>query len=75
MTRESLATRQATLDLAREIKAQNEGRFAAGVLAAYQIQDSLLGYSRRRRTSWTRTASRRTPPTSSAPRCTCRQAR
>ncbi|HLN91702.1 MAG TPA: TolC family protein, partial [Patescibacteria group bacterium] len=43
MTRESLATRQATLDLAREIKAQNEGRFAAGVLAAYQIQDSLLG--------------------------------
>jgi outer membrane protein len=43
MARESLATRQATLDLAREIKAQNEGRAAAGVLAAYQIQDSLLG--------------------------------
>jgi outer membrane protein len=43
MARESLATRQATLDLAREIKAQNEGRVSAGVLAAYQLQDSLLG--------------------------------
>ncbi|MBP2679889.1 MAG: outer rane efflux protein [Deltaproteobacteria bacterium] len=43
MARESLATRQATLDLAREVQAQNEGRVAAGVLAAYQLQDSLLG--------------------------------
>ena len=43
MTRESLATRQASLDLAREIQAQNEGRVAAGALAAYQLQDSLLG--------------------------------
>ncbi|MBP2686137.1 MAG: transporter [Deltaproteobacteria bacterium] len=43
MARESLATRQASLDLAREIQAQNEGRVAAGALAAYQLQDSLLG--------------------------------
>jgi len=43
LARESLATRQASLDLAREIQAQNEGRVAAGVLAAYQLQDSRLG--------------------------------
>jgi len=43
MARESLATRQASLDLARAIQAQNEGRVAAGVLAAYQLQDSLFG--------------------------------
>lgn len=43
MARESLATRQASLDLAREVQAQNEGRVAAGVLAAYQLQDSRLG--------------------------------
>ena len=41
--RESLATRQASLALAREVHAQNEGRVAAGVLAAYQLQDSRLG--------------------------------
>jgi len=43
MARETVATRQASLDLAREIEAQNKGRVAAGVLAAYQLQDSLLG--------------------------------
>ena len=43
MTRESLATRQASLDLANEVQAQNEGRVNAGVLAAYQLQDSRLG--------------------------------
>lgn len=44
--RESLATRQASLALAREVQAQNEGRVAAGVLAAYQLQDSRLGVLR-----------------------------
>jgi outer membrane protein len=43
MARETLATRQASLDLAREIEAQNKGRVAAGALAAYQLQDSRLG--------------------------------
>ena len=41
--RENVATRQSSLDLAREVHAQNEGRVAAGVLAAYQLQDSWLG--------------------------------
>ncbi len=41
--RESLATRQASLTLAREVQAQNEARVNAGVLAAYQLQDSRLG--------------------------------
>ena len=41
--RESLATQQASLALAREVQAQNEARVAAGVLAAYQLQDSRLG--------------------------------
>jgi outer membrane protein len=41
--RESLATQQASLALAREVQAQNEARFEAGVLAAYQLQDSRLG--------------------------------
>lgn len=41
--RETLATRQASLALAREVQAQNEGRVDAGVLAAYQLQDSRLG--------------------------------
>jgi outer membrane protein TolC len=41
--RESLATRQASLDLARQVHAENEARVKAGVLAAYQLQDSLLG--------------------------------
>jgi outer membrane protein len=44
--RESLATQQASLDLAREVQAQNEGRVDAGVLAAYQLQDSRLGVLR-----------------------------
>ena len=43
LARESLATRQASLDLAREVQSQNEGRVDAGVLAAYQLQDSRLG--------------------------------
>jgi len=43
MARESLATRQASLDLAREVQSQNEGRVDAGVLASYQLQDSRLG--------------------------------
>ena len=41
--RESLATRHASLDLANEVQAQNEGRVDAGVLASYQLQDSRLG--------------------------------
>jgi len=41
--RESLATQQASLALAREVHAQNEARVAAGVLAAYQLHDSRLG--------------------------------
>jgi outer membrane protein TolC len=41
--RESLATQQASLALAREVQAQNEARVAAGVLAAYQLQESRLG--------------------------------
>jgi len=43
LARESIVTRQTSLDLAREIESQNEGRVAAGVLAAYQLQDSRLG--------------------------------
>jgi len=43
MTRESLATRQVSLDLAREVQSQNEARVDAGALAAYQLQDSRLG--------------------------------
>ena len=43
LARESLATRQSSLELAREIQAQNEARVSAGVLAAYQLQDSLFG--------------------------------
>ncbi len=41
--RESLATRQASLDLARLVHSENEARVKAGVLAAYQLQDSWLG--------------------------------
>jgi outer membrane protein len=41
--RESLATQQASLALAREVQSQNEARVAAGVLASYQLQDSRLG--------------------------------
>jgi outer membrane protein len=43
VARESLVTRQASLDLAREVHAQNEARVTAGVLASYQLQDSRLG--------------------------------
>ncbi len=45
--RESLATRRASLALARQVHAENEGRVKAGVLAAYQLQDSMLGVLRR----------------------------
>ncbi|HMB04381.1 MAG TPA: TolC family protein [Isosphaeraceae bacterium] len=41
--RESLATQQASLALAQEVQSQNEARVSAGVLAAYQLQDSRLG--------------------------------
>jgi outer membrane protein len=41
--RESLATQQASLALAREVHSQNEARVGAGVLAAYQLQDSRFG--------------------------------
>ena len=43
VARESVATRQASLDLAREVHAQNDARVGAGVLASYQLQDSRLG--------------------------------
>lgn len=41
--RESLTTQQASLALAREVQSQNEARVSAGVLASYQLQESLLG--------------------------------
>ncbi len=41
--RESLTTQQASLALAREVQSQNEARVSAGVLAAYQLQESRLG--------------------------------
>jgi len=41
--RESLATQQASLALAREVQSQNDARVSAGVLASYQLQDSMLG--------------------------------
>ena len=41
--RESVTTQQASLSLAREVQSQNEARVSAGVLAAYQLQDSRLG--------------------------------
>ena len=41
--RESLATQQAALALAREVHSGNEARVSAGVLASYQLQDSRLG--------------------------------
>ena len=41
--RESLTTQQASLALAQEVQSQNEARVSAGVLAAYQLQDSRLG--------------------------------
>jgi len=42
-TRESVATRRASLELARQVHAENEARVKAGVLAAYQLQDSRFG--------------------------------
>lgn len=41
--RESVETQRAALDLANEVQARNQARVAAGVLASYQLQDSLLG--------------------------------
>ncbi len=41
--RDGLATAEAALALAREVHAQNTGRVTAGVLAAYQLQDSRFG--------------------------------
>jgi outer membrane protein TolC len=43
VARESLDTRRASLDLALQVQAENEARVKAGVLAAYQLQDSTLG--------------------------------
>lgn len=43
VARESVATGQASLNLAREVHAQNDARVRAGVLASYQLQDSRLG--------------------------------
>ncbi len=45
--RENLATRRASLALARQIHAENEARVKAGVLASFQLQDSLLGVLQR----------------------------
>jgi outer membrane protein TolC len=42
-SRESFTTRQASLSLAREVQSQNEARVSAGVLASFQLQESLLG--------------------------------
>jgi outer membrane protein TolC len=47
--RESLATRRASLALARQVHAENEARVKAGVLAAYQLQDSTLGVLQRQK--------------------------
>ena len=42
-TRESLATRKASLTVARRVHEENEARVNAGVLAAFELQDSELG--------------------------------
>lgn len=42
-TRESLATRRATLAVTRRIHEENQARVEAGVLASFQLQDSELG--------------------------------
>ncbi len=42
-TREILETRRTSLALARQVHAENEARVKAGVLASYQLQDSLFG--------------------------------
>ncbi|MBI5575835.1 MAG: TolC family protein [Deltaproteobacteria bacterium] len=45
--RENLQTRKASLALANEIHASNEGRVRAGVLAAVELLDSRLGVAQR----------------------------
>ncbi len=45
--RENLATRRASLTLARQVHAENEARVKAGVLASFQLQDSTLGVLKR----------------------------
>ncbi len=47
--RENLSTRRASLALARQIHSENEARVKAGVLASYQLQDSLLGVLQRQK--------------------------
>ena len=42
-TRESLTTRKASLAVARRVHEENEARVKAGVLAAFELQDSELG--------------------------------
>jgi len=45
--RESLATRNASLGVARRVHVENEARVKAGVLAAFELQDSELGVLQR----------------------------
>jgi outer membrane protein TolC len=45
--RESLATRRASLAVTRRVHEENEARVKAGVLAAFELQDSELGVLRR----------------------------
>lgn len=45
--RESLATREASLAVARRVHEENEARVKAGVLAAFELQDSELGVLQR----------------------------
>jgi len=45
--RESLATRNASLAVTRRVHEENEGRVKAGVLAAFELQDSELGVLQR----------------------------
>jgi outer membrane protein TolC len=46
-TRESLATRMASLAVTRRVHEENEARVKAGVLAAFELQDSELGVLQR----------------------------
>ncbi len=45
--RESLATRSASLAVARRVHEENEARVKAGVLAAFELQDSEFGVLQR----------------------------
>ena len=69
--RESLATRKASLAVARRVHEENEARVKAGVLAAFELQDSELGVLRGRKTSSTRNWRKGTRPISFGSPCTC----